>query len=104
VHHLKTDQVENKHLFYLEPTPQVSEVLGWGHVWYKSKDPFQHPCPQCPPRPRIYWWNNLGTAVDKASGQKAARLGFICHEQLWSNPFSFVVWTNILKLNIPKHW
>jgi hypothetical protein len=28
VHHLKTDQVENKHLFYLEPTPQVSEVLG----------------------------------------------------------------------------
>ena len=30
VHHLKTDQVENKHLFYLEPTPQVSEVLGEG--------------------------------------------------------------------------
>ena len=65
-----------KHTSILPGTISSKRLKSLSECSFGRSQRFQPPFTQRPTPPRTYWWNNLGTTVHKASGQKTARLGF----------------------------
>ena len=93
-----------KHTSILPGTISSKRLKSLSECSFGRSQRFQPPFTQRPTPPRTYWWNNLGTTVHKASGQKTARLGFTWVMNICGLTRVHFFETNTHKLNMSKTW